>query len=495
MAIADARPVPQKNVAFRVTFPILDADGDLVTGAAALDSEVSKDGGTFADATNEATEIATSSGVYFLDLTATEMNADTVAVIVKTTTTGAKTTVLVMYPEEAGDVRVNLTQWSGVAPNALTAGRVDAIVGAYASGQGPLQSTVAGRTLDVTTTGEAGIDWANIGAPTTAQTLSGTTIGTLTTNSDKTGYTLTTAGEDSIVNKVWDEPTADHTAAGSYGQAALPTRNGTAQGGAAGTITLDTGASAVDDFYNNQLIFLTAGTGSRQARIISDYVGSTKVATVQGNWITTPDSTSVFVIYPAAESAQAAPSLTSIVNGVWNEAMSGHTTSGSYGQRLRDIRTGTAQAGAAGTITLDSGANATDDFYKNTLIHITAGTGIHQSRMISAYTGSTKVATVNSNWITTPDSTSVFVIHPFGSIPGATAPSAAEVADAVWDEAVDGTNTARQYQRLAASALFGKLSGAATTTVTIRDVADTKARITATVDGDGNRSAVTLDSA
>lgn len=47
-------------------------------------------------------------------------------------------------------------------------------VASYASGQAPLQPTVAGRTLDVTTTGEAGIDWANIGAPTTAQNLSGT---------------------------------------------------------------------------------------------------------------------------------------------------------------------------------------------------------------------------------------------------------------------------------------------------------------------------------
>ena len=47
MASTDAKPVPQKNVAYRVTFPILDADVDLVTGATGLDSEVSKDGGTF----------------------------------------------------------------------------------------------------------------------------------------------------------------------------------------------------------------------------------------------------------------------------------------------------------------------------------------------------------------------------------------------------------------------------------------------------------------
>lgn len=66
----------------------------------------------------------------------------------------------------------------GRLPASLVSGRMDSSVGAYQSGQTPLQPTVAGRTLDVTTTGEAGIDWANIGAPTTSQNLSGTTIST-----------------------------------------------------------------------------------------------------------------------------------------------------------------------------------------------------------------------------------------------------------------------------------------------------------------------------
>jgi hypothetical protein len=102
MAATDASPFPIKNQALRITFPIFDADGDLVTGATALDSEISKDAGTFADCTNEATEIATSSGMYYLDLTSTEMNADTVAIIVKTSSSGAKTTPIVIYPQKAG---------------------------------------------------------------------------------------------------------------------------------------------------------------------------------------------------------------------------------------------------------------------------------------------------------------------------------------------------------------------------------------------------------
>lgn len=41
-----------------------------------------------------------------------------------------------------------------------------------------LKPTTAGRTLDVSAGGEAGLDWANVGSPTTAVDLSGTTIKT-----------------------------------------------------------------------------------------------------------------------------------------------------------------------------------------------------------------------------------------------------------------------------------------------------------------------------
>ena len=117
MAATDALPVPRKNTAYRITFPIFDADGDLVTGATGLDSEVDLDAAGFADCTNEATEIG-SSGMYYLDLTAAEMNADTVTIIVKTSTVGAKTTPIVLNPQEAGDIRVNTTEVGGTAQTA-----------------------------------------------------------------------------------------------------------------------------------------------------------------------------------------------------------------------------------------------------------------------------------------------------------------------------------------------------------------------------------------
>jgi hypothetical protein len=102
-----------------------------------------------------------------------------------------------------------------------------------------------------------------------------------------------------IADAVWDEPLSGHLTVSTFGQAAQPLRTGTAQSGsAAGTIVLDAGASASNDYYNYQVIRITSGTGAGQARWIADYVGSTKTATIYPNWVTTPSNTSVFVIDP-----------------------------------------------------------------------------------------------------------------------------------------------------------------------------------------------------
>lgn len=74
-------------------------------------------------------------------------------------------------------------------------------------------------------------------------------------------------------------------------------------------------------------------------------------------------------------------------------------------------------------------------------------------------------------------------------------PTADQNAAALMDLAngVETGLTPRQALRLLTAALAGELSGAATTTITIRNTADTKNRITATVDADGNRTAITYD--
>lgn len=85
------------------------------------------------------------------------------------------------------------------------------------------------------------------------------------------------------------------------------------------------------------------------------------------------------------------------------------------------IRYGTAAGGAAGSITLDGSASATDDFYASPnrpcRVRIVEGTGAGQSRFANDYVGSTKVLTVTQNWATNPDSTSVFILDAVAASP------------------------------------------------------------------------------
>jgi len=69
------------------------------------------------------------------------------------------------------------------------------------------------------------------------------------------------------------------------------------------------------------------------------------------------------------------------------------------------------------------------------------------------------------------------------------------IAAAILDlsDGVETGETIRQALRLMRSALVGKAAGLGTTTATFRDRADSKDRITATVDEDGNRTAISTD--
>ena len=130
---------------------------------------------------------------------------------------------------------------------------------------------------------------------------------------------------------------------------------------------------------------------------------------------------------------------------------------------LVTIRSNTAQAGAATTITLDAGASAVTDFYKNALLSITGGVGIGQGRFITAYNGTTKVATVSA-WATNPDATSTFAITAFDSVPGATAPTAAQNATAVWEELTATARTAGSYGQLSKDNINATIGSRATPT-------------------------------
>ena len=71
---------------------------------------------------------------------------------------------------------------------------------------------------------------------------------------------------------------------------------------------------------------------------------------------------------------------------------------------------GTAQTGASSTITLASDFSADESAIQGLFIFITGGTGVGQHRQILNLDASTKVLTVNAPWLTTPDSTTTYLI-------------------------------------------------------------------------------------
>jgi len=174
----NALPYPIYGAPFTVVYPMLDADGDLVSGAATPDAEVSKNGDTFTDCTSESTEIATASGFYYLTLTSAELTCDVAAIIAKSVTAGMKTTALTLYPRKLVTVRAGTSASLGTLTNA---------------------------------------------------------------------------------------------------------------------IVLDAGASAVDGFYKGMVCVATID-GAVEARLISDYVGSSKTASVVPDWNVAPDNSDTFVI-------------------------------------------------------------------------------------------------------------------------------------------------------------------------------------------------------
>ena len=111
-----------------------------------------------------------------------------------TTEITAGITLTVDFDSRTGtnNVRVVASSGNGFAAATdvalvITAGTVDSVsvvgevVGSFSiENRSSLRPTTAGRTLDVSAGGEAGVDWANVGSPSTTVGLSGTTVKTAT---------------------------------------------------------------------------------------------------------------------------------------------------------------------------------------------------------------------------------------------------------------------------------------------------------------------------
>jgi hypothetical protein len=79
-------------------------------------------------------------------------------------------------------------------------------------------------------------------------------------------------------------------------------------------------------------------------------------------------------------------------------------------QAGQQVTNGTAQSATNATIVLASSASSANGAYSGMLVSISAGTGNGQRRMITAYDGASKTATVMNNWETLPDNTSQYAV-------------------------------------------------------------------------------------
>lgn len=146
------------------------------------------------------------------------------------------------------------------------------------------------------------------------------------------------------------------------------------------------------------------------------------------------------------------PTVAAIADGVWDEATTGHTGVGSFGEQVKtDIDAILDDTGTSGVIVATN----------NDKTGYAIGTG---------GIGATAFAS--------------------GAINAAAL--AADAVDEILDEQIgDSTITMRQALKLVVATLGGKVSGAGTTTITFRNAADTTDVVVATVDGAGNRTAIT----
>jgi len=132
-----------------------------------------------------------------------------------------------------------------------------------------LKPTTAGHTLDVAVTGEAGVDWSNIRSPTTTQNLSGTTVKAVTdavtagTVSDKTGYSLSSAG----IQAIWDRLVSALTTPGSIGAWILAALDVTVSSRAepGDAMTLEDGSITADTIADGAITAAKVSIGAAEA--------------------------------------------------------------------------------------------------------------------------------------------------------------------------------------------------------------------------------------
>lgn len=205
-----------------------------------------------------------------------------------------------------------------------------------------LLPTVAGRTLDVSSTGEAGLDWANIGSPTTAVNLSATNI-------DVDQVVASVSGAvGSVTGNVGGNVTGSVGSVATGGIAAASFAAGAITATVIATDAIDADAIA-DNAINAGAIATGAITAAKFAANAIDAaaLAADAVTEIQAG-LATPTNITAGIITTATNvttvnglaanvitaASMAADASAEIADAVWDEAIAGHLGAGSTGAAL-----------------------------------------------------------------------------------------------------------------------------------------------------------------
>ncbi len=194
----------------------------------------------------------------------------------------------------------------------------------------------------------------------------------------------------------------------------------TQAGSGSTSIVLDAAASAVDDIYNGLAVAITSGTGAGQARLITDYNGTTKTATVDRAWITTPGASATFVLMPTsavdvALFGNAAGTFSGGRPEVNASHIAGDATAAANAKAFHKGAFITGSVSDASPLVTDftaaAGLSASDDFYNGSTLVFTSGALAGIARRVIDYTGLTRSFDfTGQEWPVAPADNDTFII-------------------------------------------------------------------------------------
>ncbi len=492
---SDCHPFPIYNARYRIIFPLLDADGDLVTGATTPDSELSQDCGTFADATNEMTEIATSSGVYYLDLTAGELDTKSTAIIAKSATAGMKTTVAVLYPVRLPVIRTGTAQAGGASSITLDSSAsaiTDYYVGCYVNITNNSPANAQGQARRIT---------AYNGSTKVA-----TVEGTYGTN-PSSASTFEVLATQEWAWRLADVQSWLGTAAATPTVAGVPEVDVTHFNGTAGTF-----ASGRPEVNTSHIAGSAVSTTTAQIGVNVVNAGGT----AWGSGAITAAAIAADAITAAKVAADVSAE---IADAVWDEATSGHLGAGTTGNALVDaadppdpwvtplpgaygagtaghtlgnlvLASGTSDSGSTTTMVDAARTEADDDYWNGAIILFTSGNIAGQARVITDFVAATDTVTF-APATTQAVSTQNYVIIPAGDFLRPTTSGRTLDVSAGGEAGVDWANVGTPGSTVNLSATTVK-----TATDVETDTADIQTRLPAALVGgriDANMGAISTD--